>query len=259
MARQSVQGLRCVITGASSGIGMECARELSGKGARVIAAARNVDRMREAFAGTTIIPIAADVSTQEGVDALLAAALEEFGDIDLFFANAGFAYHERMETTNWQRISAIYDVNVVSPLYSFQRLKEIKKTAPFSFVITSSAVSHIPLPGYAAYSSTKAAVTMFCDAVRFELVPGQHVISVHPVATRTRFFQEAQAEHMPWPVQNSDTVARNIVRGIERGARRIYPLRLFPLVVALFTLCPPLKEWYLQREWRKSSLAGAVQ
>jgi uncharacterized protein len=107
MAKLSVQGLRCVITGASSGIGLECALELSRKGARVIAAARNVERMREAFAGTDIIPIAADVSTKDGVDALFAAVLTEFQDIDLFFANAGFAYNERMETTNWDRISAI--------------------------------------------------------------------------------------------------------------------------------------------------------
>jgi uncharacterized protein len=100
---------------------------------------------------------------------------------------------------------------------------------------------------------------MFCDTVRFELAPRQRVISVHPVATRTRFFQEANSEYLPWPVQNSDTVARSVVRGIERGARRIYPLRLFPVLVALFALCPPLKEWYLRREWRKSSLSGAAE
>ena len=78
-----------VLTGASSGIGLEVLKLLAkGEGNRILAVARHVDNL-EGFA-PNVTPFSCDISTKEGVDRVFAKAEELFGEIDLFYANAGF-------------------------------------------------------------------------------------------------------------------------------------------------------------------------
>lgn len=250
-----LKGTRCVVTGASSGIGMETVRLLAAKGARVLAVARNTATMTEAFQGLDVAVFGADVSTAAGVDQVFSQADAVLGGVDLFLANAGFAYCEVMDQPDWPRLERIFDLNVLSPLYAFQKLRQRKGAGAFSFAVTASAMSHISLPGYAAYGATKAAVHMFGQTARYELLPGQHLMTIHPVATRTKFFDVATASYVPWPTQEAGQVARAIVRGFERGTSRVYPLRLFRVANALFALFPLLRRAYLRREWHKTGLA----
>lgn len=127
---------------------------------------------------------------KENLDKLLKDADKKLGGIDIFYANAGFAYYEVIPNADWDRIARIYSTNVFSPFYCLIALNQTRKE-PFLFVVTASAMSHLSLPGYALYSSTKAAVRSFIDAFRFELKPGNRVMVVYPIATRTQFFDAA--------------------------------------------------------------------
>lgn len=95
-------------------------------------------------------------------------------------------------------------------------------------------MSHLSLPGYAQYSSTKAAVRSFIDAYRYELKPGNRVMVVYPIATRTQFFDAAGKKvPVPFPSQSAETVAKKVISGIESNAKEVYPSLLFRFIQVL--------------------------
>jgi uncharacterized protein len=250
-----IEGKRCVITGASSGIGLAAARAFAAKGARVLAAARRTEPIeREGLAGVTAF--SCDLSSREGVDALFARARELLGGIDVFFANAGFAYCERSDDPDWDKLERIFGLNVVSPIYAFEKLRSEKGGEDFFFLTTASAMSHMALPGYAVYGATKAAAHMFGRTAAYELAPGQRIATVYPVATRTAFFERASTEYVPWPTQSPEMVAAAVLRAVERNNTSVYPFGAFRLVNAAFTVLPFARKAYLRGQWKKTGLAA---
>lgn len=249
----NIQNKCCLVTGASSGIGFEVAKLLARRGARVLAVARHVDTIRNAGIDG-LFAFSADLSQKDGADAIFDEALQVLGGIDIFIANAGFAYCERTDRPDWDHISDIFELNVVSSVYCFEKLRVLKKDQPFLFVSTASAMSFMALPGYAVYGATKAAVRMFNRTAAYELCAGQRIATVYPVATRTNFFDRASTEYVPWPAQKSEQVAVAIVRGIERNKTSIFPLPFFRWINVVFALLPFARRLYLESEWRKTGL-----
>lgn len=226
------KGKRVVVTGASSGIGSEVARLASQRGARVLAVSRSGGGPRVEV-GTELTLAAVDLSTREGVDRILAKAQECFEGVDIWIANAGFANYETTDKADWDRFENMFRTNLFSACYAFEALRRQKGEAPFRFAVTASAMAYLPLPGYAIYSATKAAEHAYFESARGELESGQKVTVAYPIATRTKFFATAGDGPVPFPTQSPETVARAILRGIERGKRRVYPSKLFRLALAL--------------------------
>jgi len=249
-----LENQRWVVTGASSGIGRALASALDRQGARVLAVALDEEGLREAFGSGRVRWLAADLGTPEGLDRVFDAALDAWGGLDGFFANAGFASFERSDRADWGRQAALFGVNTLGPIYAFERLRNLQQDRPFTFAATSSAMAYLGMPGYAGYSATKAAVLRYFDTVRVELAPGQRVMTLHPIATRTAFFRQASSSYVPWPTQTAETVARAAVRGLVRGARRVFPFGPFVAVHALFSVLPFLRTLYVRAEWKKTGL-----
>jgi uncharacterized protein len=220
-----IKGRKIVLTGASSGIGLELCKILM-KENQVFAVSRRIDSIPDS---PNIIKFSCDVSSYENIDKLFSEAIKSLGDIDIFFSNAGFAYFEEIKSADWEHNASIYRTNVFSVFYSLQKMKELKETKAFNFVITASAMSFMAIPGYSLYASTKFALKGFTDAYRFELSKNQFISMAYPVATYTDFFDVANAEKMPWPRQRADVVARSIVRGVARNRKHINPSALFVL------------------------------
>jgi short-subunit dehydrogenase len=242
---------RCIVSGASSGIGLALINRLAALGAVVLA----VDIEPIPVKGITgIKSFSADLSNQEGVDALFEEAAKELGEIDIFIANAGFAYCERTDTPDWNHIKRIFELNVISPIYSLEKLRAAKGNKPFFFITTASAMSFMSLPGYAIYGATKAALRMFNLTAAYELSPGQRIATIYPVATRTKFFNRASTEYVPWPSQDARKVACAIINGIKGNKTDIFPFPLFKLINAVFTVLPFAKRFYLKREWLNTGL-----
>lgn len=236
-----IESQRIILTGAASGIGRALLEQLAAYPAQILA----VDRQQIGpenlphQAKAQITPYVCDLGQPQAVDALFQAAIETLGGIDLFIANAGFAYYERLGDPDWEHIERIYRVNVFSPLYAAQKMRQLNAGRPYKVVITASAMGRLALPGYALYSSTKAALHRFAEAYAYELDDPHSLVLVYPIATRTGFFGAAAAETapQPWPAQTSQQVAAAILRGIQREAPAIYPSRLFQVFIAL---CGPL-------------------
>lgn len=217
-----IDNKKIILTGASSGIGKEILKKLLNYNCDVIAVARNVQRIPNL--GEHVIPYSCDVSVKEEVDKLFEFALDKFKNVDIFIANAGFAYCEQIDKADWEHINKIYSTNVYSPIYSAEKMKSINKGREYSVVITCSAVARVALPGYSLYCSTKAAIDSFAKNYRYEMKDNGNLSLVYPVATNTNFFKKAaDSAPVPWPVQSPAIVAKKVIRGIEKNKRKINP------------------------------------
>jgi len=238
-----IEGSRIVLTGTSSGIGLELAKLLLERGARVLGVSLPGEDSHLSHRNFKEIHI--DLSGREGVDKLFNEALRHFEEIDAFIANAGISYYEKLQNADWDHISAIVDINIKSVIYSAIKMKELYRQKTFNFMVTSSIMSYWPLPGYALYSATKSAVHTFIEALRLEWEKDQHLQIVFPVATQTRFFERAGQPHKSWMIQTPQHVARKMLCGMIKDSKRIYPSLLFEVS---YRLAPWGLSFYRNRE-----------
>ena len=233
-------GKKVVITGASSGIGLELTKRLLVEGCVIVAAdIRNTNLVKDGLHLKTC-----DVSLQEDLDRLFEYAIEKMGRIDLFIANAGFAYYEMIGEPDWGHIKRIFDTNVMSVIYSAEKMKQLHSKDPYNFLCTASGMSFLALPGYALYSSTKGAIRSFSEAYRYELAEGQSFQLVFPIATRTHFFSTAGDSPVPWPSQSAETVAKSIIRGLKKDKKNIHPSKIFHITNRLNGFLPFINKIY---------------
>lgn len=234
---------RVILTGASTGIGLALLKLLLNEGAYVLAVSRSIESIDLKHQKLFVKNL--DLTEYDAVDMLFDYAFETLGNIDIFIANAGFSYFERIKESDRSHIDAIMKLNVHSVIYSAIKMKTLYHNQPFRFVATLSAMSFVSLPGYALYSATKAGLRGFFDAFSLELKPNQMIQTVFPVATKTEFFNRSQSEHMPWPVQTSEHVAKAMIKGIKKNQKRIYPSKIFKLGIRYF---PWFFKFYVQME-----------
>lgn len=222
-----------ILTGASSGIGRELLGRLQRYDADIIAVSRRIGSIPNHSA--RVVPYACDVSKEVEVDGLFDFAVKKFGRVDLFIANAGFAYCEELNHADWDHIDSIFRTNVFSPIYSFEKMKELNRGRRYNVIITCSAVSRIPLPGYALYCSTKAAIEHFAHTYYFEKNDRGTLTLIFPVATATRFFKKAgDRAPVPFPVQSPSWVAACVMAGLHTDSPVVFPSLIY--MVSYFTI-----------------------
>jgi len=158
-----VEGLRAVVTGAGSGIGAAIARRLAAEGARVVVNDLDADRAREVSASIGAFAAPGDAATDEGAAALVRAAREAFGGVDLFVANAGVAVGGGPETPDHEWELA-WQVNVLAHVHAARHvLPEWLERGRGHFVATVSAAGLLTMPGAAPYAVTKHAALAFAE------------------------------------------------------------------------------------------------
>ncbi|MFP4078283.1 MAG: SDR family NAD(P)-dependent oxidoreductase [Candidatus Izemoplasmataceae bacterium] len=242
-----LNGKYAVVTGASSGIGRALVPYLLKEGAFVLAVSRTIEETMDITHARLWLKNI-DLKDRKAIDALFEHAMECFGTIDVFIANAGFAYYEPFEQLTYERIQSIMATNVTSVFYSAMIMKTLNETRAFNFMVTASAIARLPMAGFALYGATKAAVDNFIRAANLERVRKDHTFqAVFPIATNTRFFHKADAQQ-PWPVQTPEKVARKMIRGLKRNKKEIHP---FPLLKWTQRLCPVCIRPYVLNERRK--------
>lgn len=231
---------KIILTGATSGVGEILLHKLMSAGATVIAVGRNVEKLIET---SNLYVFATDISQKENVNALFEFALSKMGHIDVFFANAGFAYCEKLTAANWERIDKIFRTNVYSPIYALEKMIEICGEKEFSYVITASGVAQTPLFSFSIYTATKFAVDGFSQAMHLELPPNAHLTTVYPVAMKTEFFNRSGENALMPPIfrQKPEVVVNKMLKGIPRKKKYIRPMPLFNFTVWLMGVFPFIK------------------
>jgi 3-oxoacyl-[acyl-carrier protein] reductase len=166
-----------LVTGAARGIGRTLAETFAGEGASVVALDVGGDDLAQVESdlsarGATVVPMVADVRDANAVQAVVDAAVERFGRVDVLVNNAGINVEGRLEELDAAAWDRCFEVNVrgtftmcraVAPVMKRQRSGRILNAASFAAIV--------PSVGASAYAASKAAVVQFTRTIAGELGP----------------------------------------------------------------------------------------
>jgi uncharacterized protein len=184
-----------IVTGASSGIGYELAKECAKNGFDILMvadqptiqqAARSIDGF-----GTEVEALFADLATEQGVDATLSATAGR--PVDALLANAGIGLGGPFLDQHFGDVRRVVDTNITGTLDLIQRIgMEMRRRRTGRILITGSIAGFIPGTFQAVYNGTKAFLDSFSFALRAELKDsGVTVSCLMPGPTDTEFFERA--------------------------------------------------------------------
>jgi len=190
-----------IVTGASSGIGEATARQFGRQGAKLILAARRVDKL-EALAqeilamgsGAEALVVQADLSKLEDIQSLIKQTVDKFGRIDVLVNNAGFGRLDWLENLDpLKDIQSQFDVNVLGVIQTTRQVLPIMIEQRSGHIINMcSMASLVATPTYTIYAACKHAVHGFSEALRREVKPwGIDVSMIYPGGVATEFSAHA--------------------------------------------------------------------
>ncbi|HEX3759320.1 MAG TPA: SDR family NAD(P)-dependent oxidoreductase [Kofleriaceae bacterium] len=186
-----------VVTGASSGIGLELARQCVEHDFDVLICAEDdgIERAAQQLGagGAAVIPIRADLATYDGVEHLYQAILGHHRPVDALLLNAGIGVGGEFVKTDVSAELRMIALNCNHTVHLAKCvLPAMVSRGQGRILITGSVVSTSPNPYQAVYGATKAFVMSFGEALRYELKDsGVTVTVLQPGATDTRFFERA--------------------------------------------------------------------
>jgi uncharacterized protein len=186
-----------VITGASTGIGREMARQLAARGYDLVICADEPQiehAAAEMMSGTrTATAVQADLATEAGVGQLIAAVRDLGRPVDVLALNAGVAAAGPFLETSWEDDARLVALNVNHVLaVAKDLLPDMVRRGEGRVLITSSIAATMPGPWYATYAASKSFLHSFAEALRFELKDtGVTVTSLLPGPTDTMFFDRS--------------------------------------------------------------------
>jgi NAD(P)-dependent dehydrogenase (short-subunit alcohol dehydrogenase family) len=223
-----------VVTGASSGVGRAVARAAGERGAKVVVGARGEDGLSAAVeeierAGAEALAVAGDVAEREYNDELVRAALERFGRIDTFVANAIVTVYAEVEHLEPDELRRVLDVNFFGVAYGYWAALPALKESHGTFLHVSSALAYRGIPLQAAYCSSKAAARTFLESARVELQKHGHDVAISlvlPGAINTPQFDRdrqkigKQPQPVP-PIYEPEPYAEAVLRCAEKPIREL--------------------------------------
>jgi short-subunit dehydrogenase len=215
-----------VVTGASSGIGWELAKELSRRGAKVGIVARRRDKLDALAneirqAGGTVALAAADVADRAATVAAIQGLASELGPVDLLVANAGLGLPTLLEPLNITDVENMIRINLLGVVYSIEAvLPEMLRRGRGHLAAVSSLAAYKGLPGESGYCASKAGLNAYMEGLRIHLRErGIAVTTICPGFVKTPM-TAANEFKMPW-VLDADVAARKIVAALERR-KKVY-------------------------------------
>src|SRR4051812_6884798 len=215
-----------VIGGGSYGLGRAIAERAKRRGARVVIGARTREALDDAAVD---LALETDVSDRGQVERLVAAAVERFGRIDTYVANAMVTVYAEAHRLEDDELRRVFDVNFFGGVYGYwAALPELRKSRG-TFIQIASALSYRGIPLQAAYCSTKAALRTFFESARVEQLKersGVDISVVLPGAINTPQFDRArqkmglQPQPVP-PIYQPEPFADAMLHCCERPIREL--------------------------------------
>lgn len=178
-----------LVTGGTSGIGLEAAKLFREEGATVIVVGQNPARLQSAASqlGDSVTLFRGDVSKPAEIESIISQISEKFGRIDVLFANAGVGLATPLEAVTEDQIDTQFDVNFKGVFFTVQKAIPLFVKGG-SIVVTSSFLNQVGAPGLSILSATKAAVRSLVRSLGAELAPrGIRVNAVSPGPISTPF------------------------------------------------------------------------
>ena len=177
-----LKGKRALITGGTSGIGLETAHHFLNEGARVAITGQNPATLESARKelGSDVLVIPSDASDAGAQNKVAEALRQAFGQLDILFVNAGTADLKPIEQWDEAAFDRSFAINVKGPYFLVQALLPIFAN-PASVVLNTSVNAHIGMPNTSVYGATKAALLSLARTLSGELISrGIRVNAVSP-------------------------------------------------------------------------------
>jgi len=226
---------RAVITGATSGIGLEFATDYARRGYDLLLAARTSSDLEQisqdlaARFGVECSTCVADLSSLDGVEKFI-ASVSDAGAPDVLVLNAGVTMAARVGTTSVEVIDDVMTLLALGPMIAIERIAPLMvERGRGDIVIVSSIASQIPMPRSAVYASAKAAITSYGRSVHRELrESGVRVAVVNPGYVRTNLHRAAGLDHLAkvvpsWLWLDASAVVHSANRALDRGRDSVTP------------------------------------
>lgn len=241
-----LRGKTIAITGASSGIGAATAIACARAGMHVAIGARRLDKLTTLAdhirsKGGTACAIELDVANQSSCKKFIEHAANELGNGSIYsvFANAGFGQEASVDESSIEQIREMFEVNVfgslnvILPAMAIMKRKPSLSAEPTGHVLwCSSCLALLPTPYCGVYSATKAAQYHLGQAMRAECKKLKiEVSTVHPIGTRTAFFDVAVAKSQgsslitpkdSFFMQDASVVANRVVRCLRKPKAAVW-------------------------------------
>ncbi|NJR61423.1 MAG: SDR family oxidoreductase [Cyanobacteria bacterium CRU_2_1] len=178
-----------VITGGTTGIGFETAKQFLAEGARVIITGQSEERLQIAVQAlnSSVIPVRADVRSLADLDALATRVQQEWGGLDILFANAGIGSFAPLESIDELFYDNQFDINVKGVFFTVQKLSKLLNEGA-SIILNASAVNQKGVAMGSIYFATKASVRSFARTLAAEMSSRKiRVNAISPGLVPTQF------------------------------------------------------------------------
>ena len=240
-----------LVTGTSSGIGLETALHFADQGYQVFAGARKPEMVVHR---PNIVPVKLDIDQDESVRTCVAEVLKQAGAIDVLVNNAGVGLAGAVEMVPLNRVREMFETNFFGAVRMLQAvLPSMRDRRSGTIVNVTSMMGHMTLGGHGFYSATKFALAALSESLAMEMKPcGVKVAIIEPGVILTPIWSKAEAlmpEGHPYGQAmgrlfrlfgaqmeggtQPDVVARAIYEAVREGATRLrYPVGLDAEVIA---------------------------
>ena len=226
-----LKGCRVLLTGGSSGIGAGLAEELAARGATVGICARRgellaevVGRCKEHSPDSRMW--VTDLADDNAVDQLAVDVLDAFGGIDLLINNAGIPKRRHVTALTIETITQVMHINYLSPMrLTVALLPQMLERGSGTIINISSIAAVLSAPGEAAYDASKAALTVFSEAMAIDLwETGIKVMVVYPGVIDTPLFSlpDNDVPDLPIAAEPVSVAVDAILDGLDAGAAQVF-------------------------------------
>ena len=266
----------CVVTGASAGLGKTLASTLASHGAKLVLVARHLKPLEQTAdtlraLGTDVLPVAADITSQQDVDALLQQTLEHFGHVDMLCNCAGRSARGAILDTSPEDFQQLLDLNFLATVRTTQAFAPTLLQQRGHVIQIGSLASKVAARYMGAYPASKFALAAYAQQLRMELGPqGLHVLLVCPGPIVRPDYQNDAAPRYTEAAQNLPAealqpgagaklkgidptwLAERILTACEkRQLELVVPWKVRALL-AISQLSPKLGDWLLRRATSKN-------
>jgi short-subunit dehydrogenase len=253
-----LKGKVVLITGASSGFGMDAARLFAEEGCSVVLAARRIDRLQELAAsiqaqGGEAFAVPVDVANRDEIEIMVETVIDLYERIDILFNNAGFgrlAWHDNMASE--RDIETQIRVNLLGVIQvTHAVLPDMLKRRSGHIINMSSVAGWIAPPTYTVYAASKFGVRAYTDALRREVQPfGVNVSGIYPGPAKTEFGQHTGEHPMKksalrryFRSMTSEEVAERVVELAKKPRRAVIMPWYYKIAIWADWHMPWLVDW----------------